>query len=274
MGTSLALGVKHIAPTINIDAIETSPAHRDDARSLGVFRRMFEQDAEVTDHYDLIVLAVPPATACNLLTFALSHSEWTLDLCSIKQPLCTAVVGLPRAAFFVPSHPMAGRAIGGPRGADATLFRDRPWLFLSTNPPSGPILDLVQAIGARPVMIPDASTHDEMMASVSHGIHLTSLAAMRASDAAASQTASVSMMSAISGPAFWDITRLASSPSAFWVDTLVENREAVRAYLHSLQLQLSLFDEALASSDAADLQVLLDEAREARSRWEKNETKH
>lgn len=266
MGTSLALAVKSAFPTVTLEAVEVSERHRDDAQAMGVFRRVFSSVNDVPHRYELVVLAVPPRAACALLEWSFSHSQTTIDLCSVKTSVCAAASEFPNAQTWIPSHPMAGRATGGPRGADVHLFQGRPWLFLSTHPPTNGLLHLVQAVGAVPMMIADAATHDHLMATVSHGIHVTSLSAMRASHAYLPEAAS--LLPAISGPAFWDITRLAASPSAFWVDTLIENRESVQSYINSLKDQLDLFQEALASSDMEKLRELLDGAKAARLHWD------
>lgn len=265
MGTSFALAVQRAYPKVVLDAVETNAVHREQVQLRKVFQHVYPTTDLVAAQYDLIVLAIPPAIACDLLSWTTLHAPLTVDLCSVKRPICERAQALELTDKFIPSHPMAGKATGGPNDAEAALFADRPWIFLEAWMPPADLLLFVRSLGAIAMFVPDAGAHDEMVAAVSHGIHLTSLSAMLTSETMRAQWP---MLPQLSGPALWDITRLAASPTAFWLDTLLDNRAQVILYLQTLTSQLNRFEQALQACDSEGLQKLLLDAQTARKAWE------
>lgn len=268
LGTSFALAVHRACPDAVLECIEPNSEHAARLAQLGVSKHIYSRPAEVTATCDLAVLAAPSSVCVAHLDFAARHATFVMDVCSIKQPLCDAAESLHLHKQFVPSHPMAGKAIEGPVGADASLFVDKTWLFLEDWTPPAVIVRLVEAVGAKPFYVADAAAHDAMVACVSHGIHITSLSAMLANDDW--RRAKYPGLPDVSGPAFWDITRLASSPAAFWADTLIANADNVVQYLQTLQMYLSRFEQALSLRDKENIVTLLETARLARNEWSDN----
>lgn len=267
MGTSLALAVQATCPNVVIDAVEINPTYRGQASRLSVFHHIYPTCDDVTQNYDMLFLAIPVHAARDLLTWGASHATNVVDLCSVKSSICTEAHRVGLTAQFVPSHPMAGKASGGPKEASATLFEGRPWLFLKDWHTPADLVRLVSTFGAKPTFVQDAQTHDEMMAQVSHGIHLTSLSAMLASDNGIAQAAL--SLASVAGPALWDITRLAASPAEFWVDTLLDNAAPVRNYLEHLRQEVDAFARLLQEQDRDGLSAKLAQAQEIRQQWER-----
>ncbi len=258
----MGLALRRSRPDLHIDAVEPHPAYRQHIVDHAMFDAVYAAMEAVTDPYDLIVLATPPYAACALLPWAASRAKRVMDVASVKSPICDAA-RTSRIERFVPSHPMAGKASGGPAAADADLFHGRPWIFLESHPAPAEIADLVTSLGARLQYLENAEAHDRLLASLSHGIHLASLSAMLAASAESAEIGA-----AMAGPAFWDITRLAGSPSGFWVDTLLANREHVLNMLDRLGRSIDQFRTCLDHADADGLRALLDEAREKRQAFE------
>lgn len=270
IGTSLAIALKTTTPNIVIDAIELQDTYAKDAEQHGVFRHVHRKQGDCDElWYDLIVLAIPARAACEVLSWSVLHGDVIMDVCSVKQPLVDAFAQLqhPNPHVFIPTHPMAGKASGGPKHADATLFQGRPWLFLESHRPTPSFIEWIRQTGAHPTFLATAHDHDAAMATVSHGIHLSSLAAMLATADSADAHA-VSEFARIAGPAFWDITRLASSPTDFWVDTLLANREQVIHYLSRLTTHIAAFQSRLELADDTGIREKLDAARAHRLAFE------
>ena len=149
--------------------------------------------------------------------------------------------------LFIGGHPMAGKEQRGAEGADADLFRGRPWVLTGSGdrPPdleAGVALEFrgwLERIGAR-VIVLDAATHDRLVAWSSHLPQLasTALAAVlhdRQPDAAM-----------VAGPGLADMTRLAMSSYDLWRDILDTNRgevaAALDAYIAKLQTLRTNFE--------------------------------
>lgn len=267
LGTSFVLAVSEVHPDVHWTGIEPNVAHRDTAAKVAPFEEMVNAiDALPRSvHFDLAVLASPLNAACASLGPAASVADIVIDLCSAKVPICQAAVDLGLQGQFAPTHPMAGLAVPGPRSARADLFVGQPWLVLRGWPAVGRITALLSALGANVIELERAADHDEAMAAASHAIHLTSLSAMLAFEDA--QQASGARWATLTGPGFRDITRLAGSPTGFWVDVLTTNAVAVREQLARVVDRLQAFEQALDQGDDVALAHLLNEARSARARW-------
>lgn len=265
IGSSLAHALMKTRPQTAIIGIESNESHRE-LLSRDVFRSVYGQlsDLPSSSRFDLMVLATPLDTACEMLRASVGLADVVMDVCSAKVPICDVAVSAGVSDCFVPTHPMAGLATPGPLHADPDLFMGNPWLFLDGWTENDRIVDLVTDFGAAVHIMSSAQEHDSAMAAVSHGIHLTSLAAMLAFD----EAAVTSTWRQITGPGFKDVTRLAGSPSDFWVDVLTANASHVREHLTRLCKQLEEFDELLESGEREALRARLDAAREARCRWQ------
>ena len=105
------------------------------------------------------------------------------DVASTKRAL--AAIDDPR---FVPGHPIAGGATGGPARASADLFDAATWFL--TPPPRARRRASSSSSGssprsARAPVRPDAEAHDRMLALTSHLPHAIANALMLASPPAA-----------------------------------------------------------------------------------------
>ena len=109
--------------------------------------------AEAVGDAELVVVAVPvgaaPAVVREVLDAA-GPDVVVTDVASTKRPL--ASVEDPR---FVPGHPVAGGATGGPARAAADLFDEATWFLTPTAASSAESVALVErfvaSLGARTV---------------------------------------------------------------------------------------------------------------------------
>ena len=128
--------------------------------------------AEAVEDAELVVVAVPvgsaPAVVREVLDAA-GPGVVVTDVASTKRPL--AAVDDRR---FVPGHPVAGGATGGPARAAADLFDEATWFLTPTAASSAESVALVErfvaSLGARPVRT-DADAHDRLLALTSHVPH-------------------------------------------------------------------------------------------------------
>jgi prephenate dehydrogenase len=173
-----------------------------------------------------------------------------LDVAAVK----VAVLGVARSVRFVGTHPMAGREQSGPDAASAGLFRGAAWVLTTDGASDGDLewaAGIVTSLGARPILM-TAASHDAAVAKVSHLPQL--LAATLLGTAGADPDA----MELAAG-SFRDLTRVASSDPAMWVDIIELNRPAVSAAAEELKTAL----DAAVTGDR--LGATLDEARALRA---------
>jgi len=177
--------------------------------------------AEAVADAELVVVAVPvgvaPAVVQEALAAAGSNAVVT-DVASTKRPLAALID--PR---FVPGHPVAGGATGGPGRAAADLFDAATWFLAPNEASSAESVALVErfvaSIGARAVRT-DAESHDRMLALTSHLPHaLANLLMLRVAEDEDAL--------AFAGASLREMTRLAGANAAVWSDIFLGNADEI-----------------------------------------------
>ena len=210
---------------------------------------------------ELVVVAVPVgallATTREVLTTAGEHSTVT-DVGSTKRGL--AAVDDRR---FVPGHPLAGGATGGPARAAADLFDGALW-FLTPTPTTEPsrlglVERFVATLGARPVRL-DAEKHDRLLALTSHVPHALANLLMQSVAAAGEEALGYA------GASLREMTRVAGANPSVWSDIFVENGDLIADALSAHGDALERLERALRAGDRAYFERWIGEAAAARSR--------
>lgn len=231
LGTSIGLALSERG--VDVSLADASPASLALAVDYGAGRPAGEHDEP-----RLVVVCVPPdVTAAVVAAELAAHpSALVTDVASVKlaplEQLRELGADLSR---YLGSHPMAGRERGGPIAARADLFIGRPWVIAGHDgiryTDGGPIEDLILDLGATPIEM-TAEEHDRSVALVSHVPQVvSSLMAARlaeASDAAAG----------LAGQGVRDVTRVAASDPALWVQILGANAGPVHEALVALRADL------------------------------------
>jgi prephenate dehydrogenase len=247
IGTSIALGLVGSGwETLGWDPDPKSLAV---AADLGAVTPSDEAVLATMEPEDLIVLAGPPRSTIEKLR-ALETAALVIDVAAVKVPM----LQVERPSRFVGTHPMAGREQSGPEAASAGLFRGAAWV-VTTDWSSERDVDAVERIvtdlGARPIRM-TAGDHDRAVAKVSHLPQLLAAALLEVagSDSAAMELAAGS---------FRDLTRVASSDPAMWLDIIELNRGSITDAANQLRraLEVAVTGDRLAST--------LEEARALRA---------
>ncbi len=155
---------------------------------------------------------------------------------------------LPADVHFVGGHPMAGKEKSGPQAAEATLFEGRPYCIIpGVNAADGAvhsIVGLTEAIGAKTFFL-DAEEHDAYAAAISHLPLLTSIALFRL----AKSSSAWPELGSMAGPAFYDLTRLASGQPEMTQDIFITNRDNVLHWLERYSVELQKMADMIRSDD-------------------------
>jgi prephenate dehydrogenase len=218
--------------------------------------------AEAVAEAELVVVAVPVGVAPVVVHEALAAADRdavVTDVASTKRPLATLTD--PR---FVPGHPVAGGATGGPARAAADLFDAATW-FLAPNEASSTesvalVERFVASLGARAVRT-DAESHDRMLALTSHLPHaLANLLMLRVAEDEESL--------AFAGASLREMTRLAGANAAVWSDIFLGNADEIATALARLRASLDELEQALRRGDRASIESSIAAAATARERLE------
>jgi prephenate dehydrogenase len=248
IGTSAALALA--GRGVHVHLADHDPAQARTAAALGA-----GTDAEPEGPVDLAIVAVPPAHVAAVLADAMRRgvARGYIDVASVKARPRRELnaLGLDTAAMsaYIGTHPMSGREKSGPLAAGADLFEGRPWVL---TPDSGTdievlnlALELIAFCRAVPVVM-DTDAHDRAVALVSHMPHLlSSLVAARLEHAEESAVR-------LCGQGIRDVTRIAASDPALWVDILSANPGPVADLLSDVAADLDETVRALRALQSAD----------------------
>lgn len=255
IGGSIALVLRSLGYRIagqDIDPVVSDAAlQRDIISRIGLV-----ENAEIT------FVATPVSTVVDQVAAALEATTGIVtDVGSVK----THVAELVTSPRFVAGHPMAGSELDGLDGADASMFEGAVWVLTPTSHTSDDVFayvaGLITRFGAEVVAL-NPSTHDDVVAIVSHVPHLTAATLMRIADEHSEEHLALLRLAA---GGFRDMTRIASGRPGIWLDICDENKDAIVRGLSSLIDGLSQMREVVAAGQKDRLLSLLTQARRART---------
>ena len=184
---------------------------------------------------DLVVLAMPTSQLAAVIREEnqLNLQSTFIDVGSVKNEVVLyveTISGLSKR--FLPTHPMAGREIGGASSARADLFQGRSWILTpSADLDSASrqlVLELIEHLGATPIEL-SALDHDRAVARISH------LPQIASSLIAKQLTGTPPEWMELAGQGLRDTTRIAGSDESLWKEIIYSNRGELQQLLINLQ---------------------------------------
>ncbi len=238
LGGSIGLAMRRAMPRVEVVGIDRSPVLRR-AKRRGAIRNGHTSLAQGLQGADLIILALPVDVILKCLPRVArlaGAGAIVTDVGSTKATIQEAAIRSGLGARFVGGHPMAGSQRTGVAHADAHLFRGASWVLCAPRRCEAlrRVRRLVSALGARPVLL-DARRHDRLVALFSHLPQILSIALV---NTVARRIPARSPR--LAGPAFLQMSRVASSPERLWRGILATNEAAVREAIDALARELSL----------------------------------
>lgn len=212
---------------------------------------------------DLVIFATPSTALSEILNseFARNPHAGFIDVGSIKSKVLVEVErsSIPRSRFC-PTHPMAGREIGGAEAGQGDLFQSRAWIY----DPMGVdhdvvamVRELISVCGALPVEMA-SSAHDRAVAKVSH------LAQIASSLLAAQLLSGSDEELSLAGAGLRDTTRIAGSDPELWADIISMNATEIEPLLISMMNDLQNVITHL--DDRSAIKDFIQRGREGRAR--------
>lgn len=271
IGGSFALALKQAGVARSIVGVGRSRESLEQALALGVIDAIGAADSTTLGDADLVMLAMPVGQMSAVMQAIGPHlgpGTVITDGGSTKRDVVAAANRhLPaRLGNFVPGHPIAGAENSGVGAASAELYRGKRVVLTPLPQTSEQAYDRVQqawnccgAIVSE--MNPDQ--HDQVFAAVSHLPHVLAFALVH--DIAERTNAEQLFGFAASG--FRDFTRIASSHPEMWRDIAIANREALLDEIDAYAAKLASVRHMLERGDAAALEAVFTQAREARNAW-------
>ena len=238
LGTSIGLGLT--SRGVEVQLHDASPSQAALAADYGAGRL-----ARDGDDPELIVVAVPPDVTAQVVAAELAAYPRALvtDVASVKRkPLAELRAAGADVSRYLGTHPMAGKEHSGALAGSGDLFLGRPWVIAGHDDISyagGSLVDdLILDLGAVPFEM-SVEEHDRAVALVSHVPQLvSSLMASLLKDAPGESLR-------LAGGGIRDVTRVAASDPALWVQILSANAKDIAHLLRALRDELGGVIDAL-----------------------------
>jgi prephenate dehydrogenase len=218
--------------------------------------------AEAVAGVELVVVAVPVGSLVEATreVLAAAPAEATVtDVGSTKRSLAREIDDVR----FVPGHPLAGGATGGPARASADLFDGATWFLTPLETSDASRVDLVDrfvtTLGARPIRL-DAERHDQLLALTSHLPHALANLLMQAVAAAGDEALGYA------GASLREMTRVAGANPAVWADIFVENGDLIADALVAHRDALGDVERALRDRNRSFFESWIESIAQSRSR--------
>ena len=253
IGTSIGLGL--VQRGVIVEMVDSDPSAQLLANDL--------VGGERIENPDLVVLAMPTSHLAAVIKseIELNPHATFIDVGSVKSEVqlhVETISGLSRR--FLPTHPMAGREIGGAGSARADLFQGRSWILTPSSdldPASKDVvLEMIALLGATAIEL-SALDHDRAVARISHLPQI-------ASSLVAKQLAGTpAEWMELAGQGLRDTTRIAGSDEGLWKEIIFSNRSELRQLLISLQNDVQGMIEALENPE--EIATLIAQGRAGKS---------
>ena len=235
IGTSIGLGL--VQRGIAVEMVDSDPLAQALAKDL--------TGGVVVVDPELVILALPTSALSQVIQseINLNPQSTFMDVGSVKSEVVLQVKTFPGLSTrFLPTHPMAGREIGGAGSARADLFQGRSWI-LTPEADCAPesknlVLELITILGATPIEL-SAEDHDAAVAKISH------LPQIAASLVAKQLTGTPAEWMELAGQGLRDTTRIAGSDEKLWKEIIYSNRAEISELLISLQNDLTQMIKSL-----------------------------
>ena len=253
IGTSIGLGL--VQRGIAVEMVDSDPLALAMAKDL--------TGGVVVVDPELVVFALPTSLLTQVIghEIALNPQSTFMDVGSVKNEVVLQVKTFSGLSTrFLPTHPMAGREIGGASSARADLFQGRSWI-LTPEADCAPeskslVLELIKHLGATPIEL-SALDHDAAVAKISH------LPQIAASLLAKQLSGTPPEWMELAGQGLRDTTRIAGSDESLWKEIIYSNRAEISELLISLQNDLTQMIAAL--DDPAKIAELIAAGRDGKA---------
>jgi prephenate dehydrogenase len=253
IGTSIGLGL--VQRGVAVEMVDSDPSAQALARDL--------TGGVVVVDPDLVIFALPTSGLSEVIQseIAINSQSTFMDVGSVKNEVVLQVKTFSGLSTrFLPTHPMAGREIGGASSARADLFQGRSWI-LTPEPDCAPesknlVLELITLLGATAIEL-SALDHDAAVAKISH------LPQIAASLVAKQLAGTPAEWMELAGQGLRDTTRIAGSDEKLWKEIIYSNRAEISELLISLQNDLTQMINSL--DDPAKIAELIAAGRDGKA---------
>lgn len=269
IGSSLGMALKKAKIKAEIVGYDRDRGVANRARKAGACDKVETNPIDAVRGSAMVILSMPMGAmpeVMELLGPELDDGCIVTDTGSSKAAVLRwAEQYLPQSVSFVGGHPMAGKEISGPEGADPDLFLGATYCVIPSKNAGESAVDgvvgLVETVGAKPYFI-DALEHDSFVAAASHLPMILSSVLVKLT----SGDPSWPEISRLTSSGYRDVTRLASGSPELNRDTCLTNADGLVHWIDEFVKELSSFKELIKDGNDTDIVRAFDDIWEARDR--------
>ncbi len=272
IGASIAMAISEKSLANQVKVWARSEGARKKCQELHWADSVHASIEEAVKDCELVVICTPVDTIISLYSKILPHlnpNTLITDVGSVKSIICEEAHSIDKdsKSYFIGSHPMAGSEKAGMQYAEAELVKGATCIL---TPTEGTPEDLQkklkafwEALGMHPFAM-DPSTHDDLVAKVSHLPHIV------ASALAASLKDLNPDLFKFSGRGLKDTTRIAGGNAQLWESILSQNSTSILDSIDAFESVLSTIKTSLKNQDTATIHKVLEQGQVARGAIEQS----
>jgi prephenate dehydrogenase len=269
MGASFAMALRESGYSGRISGVSRSTTTGDKALARKIVDSAYiALDPAVRDA-DIVVLCTPVrllVEQIGALASLCKDGALITDMGSTKSTVVAAMDALPSRLRAIGSHPMCGKETAGIDVAEASLYRDAPWILTRSTRTDAHAFETIKAlaeqVGAKPREI-DVAQHDALLSFASHLPYVLSTTLVYSTDQFGQDNPEV--WNVMAG-GYRDTSRVAASDVTMWLDILLTNKTAILAAIRDTQFALDQFNVMLERGDESGLRAYVERAASARKK--------
>lgn len=253
MGGSLALAIKKNFPESFITGYARSSSTYKRLSKLNIVDRVERNLGEAVCESDMVILAAPIYSIIDYfkkIAPFLKRGAIVIDLGSTKELIeKKALKYLPKNVYFIGCHPLCGSDKSGAQFSTPNLYKGAICLVAASGNKKAlqKVKALWKALGCKVILV-NANTHDKILSSVSHLVHVISFSLTEFVPKSYVKFAATSLR---------DLTRISNSPAAVWADILISNKKNVILDSEKFIKILTKFKELIKKEKKEDILKLI-----------------
>ena len=171
---------------------------------------------------------------------------------------------------YIPSHPMAGREVGGVRNALSSLFDGANFIITPTAKNSKESVEFLKEIGGifnfKNISVLSIDEHDEMIGFVSQLTHCIAVSLMTTKN-------DPQGLVKYTGDSFRDLTRIAKINEDMWCELFLYNKEKLLKEIDLFMEQMNKLKEAIKNDNSEEIKEMMRLSTKNRSYFDKGGNK-
>lgn len=245
---------------INIETLEK-------AKSLGLIKEGYLEEAEIISKADLVILSIYPNSIKNFMIKNKNNfksNSIITDVVGIKQLYINDVIDiLPEDVDFVFAHPMAGREKKGINYATSEVFKGANFIITTIDKNKEENLVFIEKLaydmGFKSVKRICPKYHDEIIAFTSQLPHVIAVA-LTNSDVEERETGK------FVGDSYKEMTRIANMNESLWSQLFLGNKENLLKAIYNFQQELDKIKVCIEEDKKEELEELFMKSSRRRER--------